>query len=72
MTKRNKTKADPAPRRSAADATSEIDLAEEQQAHQEHLQRLKKYKKKRKQQIIGLVLEVILLVVMIVAYGGVR
>ena len=71
MAGKNPKKADPAAKRSVPENTSEIDLAEEQQAHQEHLQRLKKYKKKRKQQIIGLVLEVVLLVVVIVAYAGV-
>ena len=47
------------------------DLIQERQQHQEHLRRLKKYKKKKKQQIIGLVLECVLLCVVIVAYAGV-
>lgn len=45
--------------------------AAEKKEHQESIKRLKKYKKKRKQQVIGLVLECILLVVVIVAYVGV-
>ncbi|MBP3728798.1 MAG: LCP family protein [Lachnospiraceae bacterium] len=42
-----------------------LEMAEEQKAHQEHLRRLRKYKKKHKQQIVGLVLEVILLLVVV-------
>ena len=45
--------------------------AAEKKEHQESLKRLKKYKKKRKQQVIGLILESVLLCVVIVAYVGV-
>ncbi len=48
-----------------------MDLVQERQQHQDHLRRLKKYKKKKKQQIIGLVIECVLLCVVIVAYVGV-
>ena len=45
-----------------------LEMAEEQKAHQEHLRRLRKYKKKHKQQVVGLVLELLLLVVVIGGY----
>lgn len=48
------------------------DLAEGQKAHQEHLQRLKAFKKKRKQQIVGLIIEGVLLLIVIAAYVGVN
>ena len=45
--------------------------AAEKKKHQESLKRQKQYKKKRKQQVIGLVLECLLLVIVIGAYVGI-
>ncbi len=45
--------------------------AAEKKEHQESLKRQKQYKKKRKQQVIGLVLECLLLVIVIGAYVGI-
>ena len=58
-------------KKASSAAKSETEMLQEQSAHQESLQRLKKYKKKRKHQIIGLVLEVLLLCVVIVGYVSV-
>ena len=45
--------------------------AAEKKAHQDSLKRQKQYKKKRKQQIVGLVLECVLLVIVVGAYIGI-
>ena len=45
--------------------------AAEKKEHQESLKRQKQYKKKRKQQVIGLVLECVLLLIVVGAYVGV-
>nr|MBQ6241670.1 LCP family protein [Lachnospiraceae bacterium] len=47
---------------------NDLELAEEQKVHQEHLRRLRKYKKKHKQQIVGVVLEVLLLAIVVYAF----
>ena len=51
---------------------NDLELAEEQKVHQEHLRRLRKYKKKHKQQVVGLVLELVLLVIVVGGFFAVR
>lgn len=55
-------------KRSSSTEDKGPETAEEQKVHQDHLRRLRKYKKKHKQQVVGLVLELLLLVVVIGGY----
>ena len=63
MSKSDKSKKEQPVRRSTGE--NDLEMAEEQKVHQEHLRRLRKYKKKHKQQVVGLVLELVLLVVVV-------
>ncbi|MBO4838966.1 MAG: LCP family protein [Lachnospiraceae bacterium] len=63
MNKTDKPKKEQPVKRSTGE--NDLELAEEQKVHQEHLRRLRKYKKKHKQQVVGLILELVLLVVVI-------
>lgn len=63
--KKSPKKAQPSGRSGEKEYTA---TAAEKREHQEHLKRLKKHKKKRRQQIIGLVIECLLLVLVIGGY----